>query len=215
MIAFAYADTRDELSALYTPLAEGLVENLRSVFPQETIAMVTDDGTPAVKGVHQVLRVERNAPLMVWRLKAHQMAHSMADEIMFVEPDVRFNENVMYAFPKECDVCVTTREQEVMLENERRNTPFTLGMTFSRNAEFWREAKIICQTLDARDQIWFGDMLAIAEVIQGGKFKVEMLDGSVYNHVVNNPAAKTSAKVLHYKGKRKTFLFNSVVEEAA
>jgi len=214
MIAFAYSDTGPKRSALYGALAEGMVQNIKEFMPDQEILMLTDDKTPIVKGVNGVLRIERTMQLMTWRLKCHQLAHSMADEIVFVEPDVRFQANIMDDFDRSVDVAVTTREKEVTLDNKRINTPFTLGMTFSRSAEFWREAKLYCQTLTAEDQDWFGDMLSIAHVIDGGKFNVAKMDGAIYNHVVNDPDLPTNAKVLHYKGKRKTWLFPSV-EEAA
>lgn len=213
MIAFAYVDTGPRMSALYSTLAEGLVDNLKSVVPNQPILMVTDEKTSAVKGVN-VLRVEMTVPLMTWRLKAHQVAHSLADEILFVEPDVRLVEDVMDVFNEPFDIAITSREEKARLEDETRDTPYTLGMTFSRSAEFWREAKVFCQGLSERDQTWFGDMLAVDHVVNSWKFDIKTLDGSIYNHVVNNPKEKTQAKALHYKGKRKAFLFPSV-EEAA
>lgn len=212
MIAFAYCHTGPKMAALYSGMVEGLIKNVREVMPGESILFITDDHTPLFKGVSQVLRIPRTVGLMTWRLKCHQMAHEMANEIIFVEPDVRFRESVLDAFTGEFDVAVTDREQEVLLENERLNTPFTLGMTFSRNAEFWRQAKLHCQTLSPKDQDWFGDMLSIAHVIEHGGFGVKYLDGAVYNHVVNDPSKPTDAKVLHYKGKRKAWLFPMVEE---
>lgn len=213
MIAFAYCHTGPKMSAMYSALIEGLIKNVREVMPEQTILFLTDDDTPIFKGVNQVLRIPRSVGLMTWRLKCHQMAHEMAQEIIFTEPDVRFCSPV--EFSGDFDIAVTTREQEVTLENERLNTPFTLGMTVSRSGEFWRQAKLHCQTLSPKDQGWFGDMLSIAHVIQNGDFKVSYLDGSTYNHVVNDPNKPTDAKVLHYKGKRKTWLFPLAQECAA
>ena len=215
MIAFAYCDRSTDHAPMYHTLAEGLVANIREVMPSQEILMITDEDTQMIKGINKVLRVPRTMPLMPWRLKCHQFAHDLSDEIMFTEPDVRFQADVMGDFPGNADIAVTTREQEVLLENERLNTPFTLGMTFSRNAEFWREAKIYCQSLTAKDQDWFGDMLSIAHVIDSGKFTVVQMNGSIYNHVVNDPDKPTDAKVLHYKGKRKHWLFPRMTEEAA
>ena len=212
MIAFAYCDTGPKFTAMYRTLLDGLIPNLRSVMPDEQILMVTDEKSPIVKGINQVLRVDRTMPLMTWRLKAHQMAHQMGEEILFTEPDVRFSANIMAEMPPG-DVVVTTREDEVRLEDCDKDTDFTLGMTYSRSAEFWREAKLICQSLDEKNQNWFGDMIAIAKVIKEGSFNVAMLDGAIYNHVINDPFAKQSARVLHYKGKRKQWLLPHGAEE--
>lgn len=214
MIAFAYCNTGPKMSALYAGMIEGLIKNIKDVMPKQQITMITDEHTPVFNGLNHLLRVDRKVGLMTWRLKCHQMAHEMFEEILFVEPDVRFREDVMDGFAGDFDVALTTREPEVALNDERINTAFTFGMTFSRNGEFWRQCKLFCQTLSPEDQDWFGDMLAIAHVVENGAFRIKMLDGAVYNHVVNDPRAPTTAKALHYKGKRKAWLFPQA-EEAA
>lgn len=214
MIAFAYSDTTPENVAKYRALVVGMVDSIRQYMPSQEILLLTDDTTPVFKNVNAVLRIPKTVGLMTWRLKCHQVAHSVADEILFVEPDVRLQADVTDVFNEPFDVAVTSREQEVLLENERLNTPFTLGMTFSRSQEFWREAKMFCQTLDEKDQDWFGDMLSIANVVQSGKFNIKVLDGAIYNHVINDPDKPTDAKALHYKGKRKHWLF-PLAKEAA
>lgn len=213
MIAFAYAQTTDINSALYAPLANGLCDSIREFMPGEEILLLTDDDTPVIKGVNAVIRIPKTMPLMTWRLKCHQVAHSVADEILFVEPDVRFYQGVMDVFNDEFDIAITTREPAVNLKSKRLNTPYTLGMTFSRSQEFWREAKMYCQTLDDKDQEWFGDMLSIAHVIDGGDFKVDKLDGAVFNHVINDPDEIITARAVHYKGKRKNWLFPLIKEQ--
>lgn len=207
MIAFAYCNTGPKMTALYSGLIGGLIKNIREVMPEEQILFLTDDHTPMFKGVNAILRIPRTVGLMTWRLKCHQMAHEMEKEIVFVEPDVRFRAPIQEGFQDEFDVAITSREKDCWLDDERINTEFTFGLTFSRSGEFWRQCKLHCQTLGAEDQDWFGDMLSIQHVIKSGDFGVKMLDGSIYNHVVNDPDKPTEAKVLHYKGKRKAWLF--------
>lgn len=207
MIAFAYIDTTPDNAATYRPLVDGMVKSVRETMPEQEILLLTDESTAIFHHVNAVLRIPKTTGLMTWRLKCHQVAHSVSDEILFIEPDVRLKADVMDVFDKAFDVAVTSREHEVLLDNKKINTPFTLGMTFSRSQDFWREAKLFCQTLDEKDQDWFGDIMAIAHVVQDGKFNVEVLDGAIYNHVVNDPDKPTNAKALHYKGKRKVWLF--------
>ncbi len=215
MIAFAYCNTTPQVSAMYSTLIEGMLTNIAQVMPGHTIAMMTDDKTPIFKGINRVVRIPRVQGLMTWRLKCHQVAHDIDDEILFTEPDVRFRESVLPLFDdKDFEICLTSRENAVALNNEKINTPFTLGMTLSRSAEFWRQAKLHCQTLSEKEQDWFGDMLSVAHVIGRNEYRVKTLDGEIYNHVVNDPAEQSDAKVLHYKGKRKKFLFPFVPEAA-
>lgn len=212
MIAFAYCDAGPKMTAMYGALIDGLVRNVKEIMPHQEIMLITDDHTRMMKGVNHVLRIPRTVPLMTWRLKCHQLAHERFDEIVFVEPDVRFQADVMPEFDGDFDVALTTREPVVALDNDRINTKFTLGMTFSRNGEFWRKAKLHCQTLNQEEQDWFGDMISVGHVIEHCGFGVKMLDGAIYNHVVNDPNSDTDAKVLHYKGKRKAWLFPVAVE---
>jgi len=214
MIAFAYAEAGPKNAAMYRALIDGMITSIRDTMPDEEIIMLTDDTTPLVKEVNGVLRIPRTMPIMTWRLKCHQVAHGVAENILFTEPDVRFKANVMGQFSRDFDVAVTTREEEVMLDNEEINTPFTLGMTLSKSDEFWREAKLYCQTLDQKYQDWFGDIMSIAHVVNGGKFNVKKLEGYMFNHVVNDPKEQSNALVLHYKGKRKNFLFDCKKEAA-
>lgn len=214
-IAFAYAAAGPQhLQALYHSLAEGLIENLKSV-TDAPILQLSDDKTETFKGVSSILRIERNIPLMTWRMKAHQLAHSMAEEILFVEPDVRLNEDILDVFEQSFDIAVTPRIDDVAWGDESlsEKAPYTQGTTFSRSDQFWREAKMYCQSLPEREQNWMGDLLSIAHVIGGGKYKVLELDGSVYNRIPNDPT-ETNAKALHYKGKRKAWLFPQMTEAA-
>lgn len=208
-IAFAYCESTPELNALYSGLLPGMVKNMREM-TEAPILQLSDEHTPIVKGVSAVLRIDK-LPLMVWRMKAHQMAHSQAEEIYFVEPDVRLRADVLDVFEQSFDIAITPRETGVMWGDEALPT-YTLGSTFSRSDEFWREAKIYCQTLPERDQHWIGDLRSVAHVIEGGKYRVVELDPSIYNHIPNELVEKSEAKVLHYKGKRKSWLFPQIVE---
>lgn len=213
MIALAYADLTPDRSALYRGLISGLIDNINTVCPGEKLLLLTDDTTPLISGVSQVLRVPRTMGLMTWRLKCHQLAHGVADEILFIEPDVRFSENVMSEFAAgDFDVSITTREAEVILADDRIASNYGFGVMYSKSQDFWREAKLYCQTLSEKYQNWFGDMLAIEHVLDSGQFRVKVMPGAIYNHVVNDPCETSDAKVRHYKGKRKAWLFDQAVE---
>lgn len=212
VIAFAYAYGGNEKSPLYQALCDGLISNIREVMPDREILMLTDENTPAIEGVNSVLRIPMGIPLMTWRLKCHEVAHAVADNILFTEPDVRFQCDMMNEFAGEFDIAVTTRESKVTLDGEDLYVPYTLGVTFSKSQQFWRDAKVCCNGLERKYQDWFGDIMAFAKVIDSGKYNVLTLDGAVFNHVVNDPSEPVTAKALHYKGKRKGWLFDHAME---
>ena len=216
-IAFPYVSAITDMEPMYTALATGMIENIRQVMPGHPIMQISDSKTRPIKGVNNVLRVEINEPLMVWRLKAQQMAHSMADEILFVESDMRFSESVMELFDDDSDVVLATRDCAADWGDERLGViaPYGLGSNASRSAEFWRQAKLHCQTLPMRKQHWIGDMMAVSAVAETNKFKVRIVDGAIYNHIPNSADDFGKSKAMHYKGKRKTWLFPQATEEMA
>ena len=214
IVAFAYSEALPELAATYYALAEGLVANVREVMPGTQIVQICDDKTSSVKGINGRLTVDRDMKLMPWRLKCHQMIHGIDPEVILVEPDVRFREDVRGVFDnKDFDVAITEREIQVEWQGEQLSdiAPYTMGCTFSRNQDFWRMAKLHCGTLPERQQLWIGDMISLAYAANSGDFKIKMLSGPEYNHVPSN-AEDLSGKVLHYKGQRKNWLFPQVSE---
>ena len=214
IIAFAYADAIPRLSPIYRGLVEGLCENIRAVMPGTKIVHVTDEATKPLLGPDERLHVARDIPLMTWHMRAHMEAQALADEVMFTEPDVRFKSDILHVFDDDdFDIAVTAREvdanwdlngKRVMLSDV---APYTLGTTFSRSAEFWRECAEHCATLGDREQHWLGDMLALSAVIEAKRYRVKVIDGRTYNHIPCSREDSCDVKVLHYKGMRKDFLF--------
>ena len=219
IIAFAYADLPKlaSLRPTYYGMMEGAVKNAKEVMPGIDVVQISNSEAQKVRGAH-VLWLDVNEPLMVWRLKAHQYAHSIAEQIIFIEPDVRFKEPVIDQFDDpDFDVAITKREMEVNWKGAlfSDKAPYTLGCTFSRNQEFWRQCKLECQKLEEADQNWVGDMMAMAAVVARNEYKVKLLDGPTYNHIPNALGEDfPAAKVLHFKGKRKQWLFQHATEAA-
>ena len=212
VIAFVYADQLESLKPIYRACAEGLIANVHEVFGQKPI-MVTDDDTEPLRGA-DVMRVTRKVDLMSWRLLAQCMTHGFADEILFTEPDVRFKENVLDVFDDpEFEVTFTGREQRTTMK-DKEVVPITLGCNFSRSGDFWKDCTKYCLKLDHKEQIWGGDMDAFWNVMQSGRYKMKEIDVSIYNHIPLSRDEHSEAKVLHYKGNRKTWLFPEVSEAA-
>ena len=220
VIAFAYADAIPRLSPIYRGLAEDLIANARAVMGVPVIH-VTDDATEPIPGADDVLRVPRDVPLMTWHMRCHERAQSLAEEVLFTEPDVRFRAEILHVFDDpDFDIAVTEREvdstwdingQKVLLSDV---APYTLGTTFSRNGEFWREVADHCATLGTKEQNWLGDMLALYHVMQSGRYKVKVIPGPIYNHIPCSREDRCDVKVLHYKGMRKEWLFAGAREAA-
>lgn len=210
VIAFVYAHIETaKTKEYYKPLAEGLVENIRAVMPKVGILHITDDDTPGIRGC-SVMRVKRKVPPMSWRLIVQSLAHLNEPEILFTEPDVRFNEDVTDVFKEEFDVTVADRETVTVFRG-REVAPITLGANFSRSENFWKDCAKYCLTLDRKEQIWGGDITSVAHVMSQGKYNVKTLPAKVYNHVPLS-AEDRAGKMLHYKGQRKAWLFPQTVE---
>lgn len=219
VIAFAYADTLQRLTPVYRGLAEGLVKNVRSVMPDTQLVHVADDDTPTIPGVDGVLRVPRKVPLMSWHMLCHHFAHSLGDEVLFTEPDVRFRADILHIFDDpDFEIAVTEREVDSIWDLNGTTVklsdaaPYTLGTTFSRSPDFWKDVAKYCLTLGEREQTWIGDMISLWAIIQQGNYKVKVIPGPVYNHIPCSREDSCDVKVLHYKGMRKEWLFQGVRE---
>lgn len=210
-VAFAYIDVLPEHRDFYRTLCEGLVDNLRSVFHEKPIH-ITNSKTGVIDGCDGLM-VDDDLLPMTWRMLAHYRCHDASEEILFTEPDVRFNENILHLFDQDFDVAVTDRDAETTINGAAAEIqmPYTQGSTLSRNREFWKDAYQFCALLDRKKQLWFGDMLALAATVNSGNYRIKVLPASLYNHVPESEF-DVNAPVVHYKGKRKKWLFSQVSE---
>lgn len=221
VIAFAYADAIPRLTPIYRGLAESLCENLHAVMPGVSVVHVTDNRTAPIRGADDVLIVPRDVPLMTWHMRCHAEAQSLGEEVLFTEPDVRFKSEILHVFDDpDFDIAVTEREVDSTWDIDGRKVllsdvaPYTLGTTFSRSEEFWREVTAHCAGLGDKEQNWIGDMLSLVAVINTGKYKVKILPGQIYNHIPCSREDSCDVRVLHFKGMRKEWLFTQAREAA-
>lgn len=210
-VVFAYADLLESLKPIYRACASGLAENILKVFGQKAVHLADLDTDP-IPGT-EIMRFERKSPPMTWRLEVHALAHDVFDEILFTEPDVRFKEDISYLFVEPFDVTVSDRKSTTILKGEEA-PPFTLGLNCSRSKMFWKEAAAHCSTLGRKDQLWGGDMKGLWHCVKSGKYNVRILDSDVYSRIPTGTEWPAEAKVMHYKGNRKTWLFPPVTEGA-
>lgn len=220
-IAFAYADAIPRLTPIYRGLAEGLCQNVKHVMPGVKVVHVTDENTAPLEGPDERLIVKRDVPLMTWHMKCHEVAQSIAEEVLFTEPDVRFKSEILHVFEDPSfDIAVTEREVDSTWDLEGKKVllsevaPFTLGTTFSRSGEFWADVTAHCATLGDKEQHWLGDMLSLWHVMKTGGYRVKVIPGPIYNHIPCAREDYCDVKVLHYKGMRKEWLFAEAREAA-
>ncbi len=221
IIAFAYADAIPRLSPIYRTLAEGLCENVKAVMPGTKIVHVTDKATAPLNGPDERFYVKRDVPLMTWHMRCHAESQSLADEVLFTEPDVRFKSEILHVFDDpDFDIAVTEREldstwdingQKVLLSAV---APYTLGTTFSRNRRFWEEVTEHCAMLGDKEQHWLGDMLSLWAIMQTGRYKVKVIPGPIYNHIPCSREDACDVRVVHFKGMRKEWLMAQAREAA-
>lgn len=215
VVAFVYAFPMgvnklvEDIGPVYETLVSGLVDNVKSVFGNVEVVHITDETTRGAHGC-SVMRVKRKVNPMPWRLICMDIAHFQYPEILFTEPDVRFEEDVMEVFDNDFDVTVCDREKKTLLNGEEV-VPITLGMNFSRCGKFWRDAAKNCLNLPHKQQLWGGDMTSVYSVMD--KYNVLTLSAKTYNHIPESPEDK-GEKATHYSGRRKTWLFPLVKESS-
>lgn len=194
--------------------ADRLVRSIRETMPDVHIAHLTDQVTAEVYGVDEVRRGP-NLPLSLLR-SAHY--GDVEGEWLFVDTDVIIQKDVRHVFNESFDICVTDRNWphlKPLSDQFVLNMPYCMGVVFSRSPAFWKHVYSLVAQMSERDQSWFGDQKALADVIREGVFSYGQVPGSVYQYPpATDDDDLSNVAIVHYKGpERKQFLLNRIKRE--
>jgi lipopolysaccharide biosynthesis glycosyltransferase len=123
-----------------------------------------------------------------------------------VDTDVVFQRDVTHVFDEEFDIAVTDRVGSAWEHSpDVKHMPYNMGVTFSRNKDFWKRAGKILKTLPEQLQEWAGDQLVVCELQK--QYDTKVLPGLIYNFTPWKREDDTSrAAIVHYKGSRKAWI---------
>lgn len=188
--------------------AASLVREIETWMPSSNIVQFTDDDTPVVPGVRAVVR-GLDKPLLELRLELYCKVHG---QTLFVDTDVSVRADVRSVFSDEdvWDVALCDRAWPHLPQGDSvlQAMPFNTGVVFCQHMGFWPRVLETWRGYDeSRRRDWMSEQWAVWEVVRSGSFRVKILPGMVYNYPPMSPDdAPGGAKLLHYKGQRKSWL---------
>ena len=125
----------------------------------------------------------------------------MTGECLFLDVDCIMHKDVRHVFDTEFDVAATIRYKQKWIGT----LPFSAGVTFCRTPEFMRD---VAGDNPFGHGNWMDTEAKYSAALMSGKYVVRALNGYVYNYAPDAPGEDLSEKaVVHYKGKRKSFLY--------
>ena len=174
----------------------------KRTMPDVEVCHLTDNRTDAFDGVDRVIRMERDCPMAIFRMRHHQAS----GEWLFIDSDVLVTQDVSDLFYEAFDIAIANRVPGDGSEHAGfAEMPHNMGVVFSRCPAFWREAEKELLKYSLQQQEWMGDQLAVCRLIRSNTFNVKKLPGETYNFPPRTSAMPTAA-IVHYKGKRKPWM---------
>ena len=189
-------DDRNKIGSLAARVA-------KQTLPGVSVIHLTDTHTPMLDGADRAIRMERNVPMAVFRMKHHQL-HG---EWLFIDTDVLIVEDVRNVFKDEFDIAIASRVNGDGANGPAfAEMPHNMGVVFSRGPYFWEAVEKELLTYDNKLQEWMGDQLAVCRLIKRGDFKTKIIPGEKYNFPPFRPYETGNASIVHYKGPRKAWM---------
>jgi len=204
-----FAQKTNEASLVHFEMAQGLMDSARKAMPGVHLAHLTDGDSPAVKGADQVIRIAEKMPMAVRRMTHNSR---LRGDWLLVDTDIIIKGDVREVFKQPFDIALTDREGTITYEHKYAQAmPYNLGVVFSRCPAFWLQVLKYLVKAPERYQQWEGDQQVVCQMVKMGLdkqagFEVKILPGRQYNYPPKH-RDDTEAKILHYKGARKQYLF--------
>lgn len=192
-IAF-YLDT-----ASLVPLAEKAITAARLAMPQAEIWHLTTQDGPTLSA-DQCLRMDVAGE---FAYRQAVISAEMSGDVLFLDVDVMAREDVSDVFAADFDVCVTTD-----MRPGAEGIKYNGGVIFSRCPAYWQAIAEACKGMDFYKTTgdWEPIERARGAVADSGRFRLKVLPGEDYNYIPANPE-DVQGKLIHYRGKRKAWLF--------
>lgn len=169
------------------------------------VVQMTDDVTPRVPGVDEVIRSTWNKKeLMLYRL---QHLANLDGEFLILDTDIIVQRDIRKDIGK-CDAMLTRRLGPIFDKDGIdvvKEMPYNCGVMFCRNRAFWKKCLDILDGLPQEKKEWYGDQIAIRDAAPF--FNVQELPCDEYNYTPLHRAEDVSRKaIVHYKGIRKDWM---------
>lgn len=193
------------MSESHLDFARLMVESVKRVMPDVEVWHLADGNCATIEGAH-VKRISGEMPMAVRRMAHHADCQG---DWLFIDSDIILQKDVRGAFDEPFDVAVTDRIDTYMEGTPyAKAMPYNMGVTFSRSPKFWQEAKHSLEMQPMKLQEWEGDQRVVCWLAKRPDYNVKILPGRIYNYTPEFIDDDIShAAILHYKGPRKSWIF--------
>lgn len=190
-----------------------MVESVLKAMPGANIIQMTDDATPAIKGVTSVVR----KPYDGVNLMTYRMAHLAALDgaWLTLDTDVLVMKDLRTVFDKDFDVALTRRYGTILSPDGIdivEAMPYNTGVMFSRNRQFWENCYKTLLGMPESAHRWWGDQLSVRLAAEGNRFNVLELHCDTYNYTPKDDKDRKDVFVYHFKGNRKDWMKNGTYQ---
>lgn len=207
-VGFYLAGARGDRFEGYRPsdpmghvFAHHLVASIRRAMPEVEITQLTDDKAAPIWGIDHVRRLPAG-PLAEVRSR-HQS--ELEGDWLFIDSDCVIEQDVRHVFQCQFDIAVTDRQwRNPPPPRFQERMPYCAGVVFSRCRAFWVDVHQQVLAMKGSDREWFGDQIAIGQILQSGKYRKLELPGALYQQPPETPDEDLSGVLItHYKGERR------------
>ncbi len=88
--------------------------------------------------------------------------------------------------------------------------PYNAGIYYCNKIETLDYMLSVFKSMSKNFYKWYGDQIALSELVKSKKFKINFFDGEIYNYTPKSPFEDFSEKkVLHFKGKTKNIFYKT------
>ena len=222
MINFAFINNYNE----NTLMAKLLTHSIKKHHPNSRVIGIQGEGQPHIKDLDFLEKWKFSKETIMFDCIASQLhivekygpTVFLDADMILIKPIEKFINNEIY------DITLTQRSKEAMaayLKNSSHQNKFpqlinkTLGETMPYNAGIY-----FCKNKDALRYMldsfaimekeyfeWYGDQIALNELVKSGSFKIKILEDSLYNYTPRDITENTEGRyVLHFKGVKRDLL---------
>lgn len=208
-VGFFTAFSRDPIHYV---LASGMLRSVRAAMPGVEVVQFTDETSPPVIGVDDVIRLPKE-PLCIATARHYSQCEG---DWLLIDTDVLVQRDVQHVFDGATwDFAVTNREG-TLVEGEVQNAwcgTYNIGVVFQRNGKAFWEAVVEALKLEpTKSQHWMGNQIVTTRLLNSGGWNFGVLPGYEFNYPPRTQGDDIShASIVHFKGpKRKMWLWEKL-----
>lgn len=186
-----------------------MAESFKRSMPSCRLVQIKDEKSPTVDHVDEVLVRAYNGNMMLYLLRGFAKIE-WDDVLITTADDCIVERSFLDEVEGDFDVAIVRREG---MSFAARNFPYTNGLVIVKHKDFYKDCAIWLD--DHKDEVlkenrlgdWWGDMAAIREVLNSGKYRIKLLDKAKYfKKPLDRGDGGTGATLWHYSGERKDWM---------